>query len=537
MSLQKGKGIDDFMRNKFIISFLFTWIFLTGDALYFNAYLSSDFILLNVADAQNDDDEVKKDRKYINLVVGLDENIKVPHMPKKHQFKGDFKRLTSVTYLKNLRTLRFSPKKVGSATLTIQDARGRIISEFFLTIRRSDLNKVAKEIQLLLSEVDGITVRIINNKVIVDGQVLLPKELSRIYSVVEQYGDKASNLVTLSPIAQRKIAEYIERDINNPQIHVRNVNGKFLLEGVADVGSTPENRRERDRAEAIAKVYFPDIEVVRGEGKVIRRVSSSHVINLIRIPSEQKPPPREKPPDKLIQIIVHFVELQKDYTKFFRFDWTPQLGDQTKYEFRTQSSSGLGGIVGAISGTISNLLPKLNWAKEHGHARVLHSASVIVKDKSPGVINSTTKIPYIGVQAVGGAGIATGTQFTEPVGIQSRIVPSVVGSNDNIQLDVSFQVSTPGSGSPPRISKNEIRTLIIVRSRESAAIGGLVTQNSGTNYNKQPDSGGNPLISLYASKDFRKDQTQFVVFVTPIIKASASSGADRIKRKFRLYNN
>ena len=522
------------IKNRIIISFLFTWVFLIGDSIYFNAHLLSNFISLNLAGAQND--ETKRERKYINLVVGLDENVEVPNMPRRHQFKGDFKKFTSITYLKDIKALRFSPKRVGSATLTIQDARGRIISEFFLTVRRSDLNKVAKEIQLLLSEIDGITVRIINNKVIVDGQVLLPKELSRIYSVVQQYGDKASNLVTLSPIAQRKIAEYIERDINNPQIHVRTVNGKFLLEGIADVGSATENLRERSRAEAIAKVYFPDIEVVRGEGKVIRRLASSPVINLIRIPSEQKPPPREKPPDKLIQIIVHFVELQKDYSKFFRFDWTPQVEDKTKYQFRTQSSSGLGGIVGAISGTISNLLPKLNWAKEHGHARVLHSASVIVKDKSPGIINSTTKIPFINVQAAGGGGVVAGTDFVD-AGIWSEITPKVVGANDNIELNVTFRVSTPGSGSPPRISTNEIKTLVVVRSRESAAIGGLVTQNSGTNYNKQPDSGGNVLISLYASKDFRKDQTQFVVFVTPVIKASASSGTDRIKRKFRLYSN
>ena len=524
------------MKNKTINLFLLLGIFFIGDNVCFDSHLSSNLMSLNFADAQENKNENKRDRKYINLVVGLDENIEVPYMPKGYKLEGNFKRFTSVRYLQNLKTLRFSPKRVGSATLTVQDAKGRIISEFFLTIRQSDLNKIAKEIQLLLSEIDGITVRIINNKVIVDGQVLLPKELSRIYSVVQQYGNRASNLVTLSPIAQRKIAEYIERDINNPQIHVRNVNAKFLLEGIADVGSTEENIRERDRAEAIAKVYFPDIEVVRGEGKVIRRVSSQHVINLIRIPSEQKPPPKQKPPDKLIQIIVHFVELNKNYNKYFRFDWSPDIGDGSKLEFRTQSSSGVGGIVGSITGTISNLLPKLNWAKEHGHARVLHSASVMVKDRSPGTINSTSRIPYIGLQSVNG-GVATGTEFTEPVGIQSVITPRVIGANDNIQLEVSFEVSVPDGNNPPTISKNLISTIVIVRSRESAAIGGLVSQISGTGYNRQPRSGGNPIISLFASKDFRRDQTQFIVFVTPIIKASASSGTDRIKRKFRLYNN
>ena len=31
-----------------------------------------------------------------------------------------------------------------------------------------------------------------------------------------------------------------------------------------------------------------------------------------------------------------------------------------------------------------------------------------------------------------------------------------------------------------------------------------------------------------------QDQSQFVVFVTPIVKTSASSGSEQIKKKFRL---
>ncbi len=487
--------------------------------------LSSDFFYTDVALAQRNK-EPKKDRKYINLVVGLDENVKMPYMPRKYTFKGNFKRFTSVKYLKEFKTLRFSPKRQGSATLTIQDRRGRIVSEFFLTVRKSNLNRVAKEIQSLLSEIDGVTVKIIDNKVIVDGQVLLPKELSRIHTVVEQYGnDRAANFVTLSPVSQRKIAEFIERDINNPQIHVRNVNGKFLLEGMG-------NASESNRAYQIAQVYFPDVEVIRGDGKVIRRIGSKkYVINLIKPPPPA--PKQEKPPDKLIQIMVHFVELNKDYQKSFRFQWQPDIKDGSKLNYSTGGDAlGLGGIVGTITGTISNLLPKLNWAKSHGHARVLKSTSVIVKDGKKGEINQLSKIPY---QELGEGG-TTGTAFVD-VGITSTITPSVKGANDNIELEVGFDVSAVSgqlSNGQPIIAKNKIQTTVVVRSRQSAAIGGIVSQTSNTGYNKIPNTSENPLISLLASKDFLRKQSQFVVFVTPVIKSSASSGTERIKRKFRL---
>ena len=76
----------------------------------------------------------------------------------------------------------------------------------------------------------------------------------------------------------------------------------------------------------------------------------------------------------------------------------------------------------------------------------------------------------------------------------------------------------------------------MVRSGQSAAVGGLISSTTNTGYNKIPKGIKNPIISLYASKEFSKNQSQFVVFITPIIKSSASQGADRIKRKFRIRN-
>lgn len=482
------------------------------------------FLSQVVADSKRE--PPKKTRRYVNLIVGLDENVKMPYMPKKPQFKGNFKSITTVLYSKELKTLRFSPKKVGSATLTIQDRRGRIISEFFLTVRKSDLNKVAKEIQLLLNDIDGIKVRIINNKVIVDGQVLLPKELSRIHDVVSQYGGQASNIVTLSLIAQKKIAEFIERDINNPQIHVRSVNGKFLIEGVAS------NKTEKQRAEIIAKTYVPDIPIDRGAGKggVIQKVKVAYVINLLTIAEKPKPQPQ---PEKIIQLVVHFVELNKDYQKGFRFDWTPEMRDGSSLEFQS-SLNRPSGIVGSITGTIYNLLPKLNWAKEHGYARVLQSASVIVKNGVAGTIKSTTQVPY---QVVGQGGVP-GTEFKD-AGITSTITPTMVGPrSDSINLAINFEVSNlvGRAGNAPLIASNVIQTEVVVRSRQSAAIGGLVQQNSTTGFNKLPRNAANPLFSLYASRDFQRKQSQFVVFITPVIKSSASAGSERIKSKFRLRN-
>ena len=120
-----------------------------------------------------------------------------------------------------LKIIRFEPIASGRTNFVLRDGNGKKITEFVISCHQNNLASVASEIKSLLSDIDGITIKIINNKVIIDGEILLPKDMNRIYSVVNQFPDSAASIVTMSPLAQKKIAELIERDIGNPEIHVR----------------------------------------------------------------------------------------------------------------------------------------------------------------------------------------------------------------------------------------------------------------------------------------------------------------------------
>lgn len=459
---------------------------------------------------------------YINLTIGVTHDEPVPFLPKGAVFEGDFRKIADVSVAREIKTLRFKGKKEGVATLTILDEKRQVIAEYRIDTKKSNLTKVVREMQALLNDIEGINIKVVNNKVVVDGEILLPRDMNRIHSVVRQYEGQASSLVVLSPMAEKKIAEFIERDINVPEIHVRAVNGKFILEGYA------RNEAEKQRSEIIAKTYVPDIVVETAEADgVVKKRKVDAVINLIITKAAPAPEP-----EKIIQMVVHYVELQKDYTKGFRFNWNPSLEDGSKISFQ-QDSRSPGGIVSTITGTISNLLPKLNWAKEHGHARVLQSSSLLVVNGQKGELKSVTRIPYL----IAGPTGTPSTNF-EDAGMITNITPNILGARtDSIQLSMEFAlkslVSITDNG--PLISDNNIKTTVVVRSGQSAAVGGLVANSSGVNYNKLPENASkNPIISLNASKDFRRNQSQFVVFVTPIIKTSASQGAEKIKRKFRL---
>lgn len=462
-------------------------------------------------------------KEYLNIAIGVYEDKKAETLPRAIELGGTFRRVARIQWNPDTRTLRLIGTNQGVGTLVVKNpSTGTVLAEYTLDVRKTDLHKVAREMQALLEGIEGISVKIFNNKVVVDGQILLPADMKRIHSVVKQYGGQATTLVTLSPIAQNKIAQFIERKIGNPEIRVNAVNGKFILEGFANY------REEKDKAEIIAKMYVPDVVVDEAvaDKKVLER-KVDVVINLIAV----RPPPEGEPP-KIVQMVVHYVELQKDYSKSFRFQWLPDIGDGSSLEFSTGGRNP-GGLTATITGTVSNLLPKLNWAKQHGFARVLQSSSVTVEDGKQGVINSVTRLPYQVVNAQG----QPSTNFEE-TGIRTNITPQIMGQrSDSVKLALNFAVKSLLSYSDqgPLTASREIQTVLHVRSGQSAAVGGLISNDSGTNFNKLPAGASkNPLISLYASKDFRRNQSQFVVFVTPLIKSSASAGSDKIKRKFRL---
>ncbi len=459
------------------------------------------------------------------LYVGIQYDHKLPRKLKEKSLKmeGTYKRYTHLKYNKLTGVVRFTPRRKGVGTLNIKDKQGKIIKKILLTVRTTKLREIANEIQSLLKTVDGITIRIVNNKVTVDGEILVPRDMRRIHDVVTAYPGKANSFVTLSPLAQSKVAKFIERDINNPNVTVRVINTTFILEGHVN------SQAEKQRAQQIAMLYVPDriSDSAVGASKV-KEVVRDPIANYIKVRSPKKDERR-----KMVQLIVHYVELNKDYSDSFRFQWMPQIEDGTKFTF-TSGHLGVGAVGGIISGTINNFLPKLNWAKSFGFARVLHAVNIITEEGQSAEIDSQKEIPYLASKGTNGE-IATDKAIA---GLKTSLKPTIIGPRrDTVRIYVSFSFSNfvGSSGSAPITSRRNMATNIHVESGLSAVIGGLISNMSSSDYNREPpQQGSNPLLSFLSSKKFNRSQSQFVVFITPVIKASASSGVNRIKKKFKL---
>jgi pilus assembly protein CpaC len=306
-------------------------------------------------------------------------------------------------------------------------------------------------------------------------------------------------------------------------ITVMVVNGTFWIEGV--VGS----EGEKGQIAKIANAYLPDqIQNLARRTDSVQSTKKPPYELLVTV-NEKKPP---ETPVKLFRLTAQFVELTKGYDRLFAFTWTPFIsGDGGAVAIGKANAGGVStSSSNTLTATISHLFPKLNSAKSAGHARVVESGVVVVKEKTAGIIRKETNIPYqIGNTDNAKAGTAVS-------GFNMNMTPTML-QEEKIELKVVISVKSISGSNPPQTLDNTVDTTVVVKSQESAVIGGVVTNKTSTDFDKDGDkptsTDGTALFSFIKSKSYSTSRSQFVIFVTPEVLESASNGTGEIEKKFR----
>src|SRR3989338_159683 len=502
----------------------------TKTPFLFIAFLALGILFSAQTQAQKETLKAEKTLS-MRLATGISETLNFDFSPGNIAL-GDPKVLRFQVDREN-RKMILVPLTVGKTSLDVYDQAGALKRRYVLTVVISDLAKTARELQDLLGEIEGIRIKIFGRKILIDGEILLPSDLNRIVTVVNQYPKEEVGIIaTLSTVAQKIISDKIQEDIHKmgfKEVTVRAVNQRFLVEGEVARGPDADPYRNTVIAIETAKTYVPDVFITTAEKEgIIKRPEGGPpvVVNLLII----KPKPAAEPA-KMVRVVTHYVELNKNYAKNFSFNWTPGIRDTSSIELKG------GKLSTTVTATLDSLIPKLNNATTHGHARVLESSSLIVQDNEEGTLNNAIQIPITVFQTSAG-GTQQATEYVD-VGLLMKIKPTALQESSAMRVDVEFQLKTVlgfNERGIPSIGQNKINTVLIVGSGESAAIGGLVTNNLLTNYNKLPEGAAsqNFLFNLYRSKSFQNNKSQFVVFITPEIIKSAAEGDEELKRKFRV---
>lgn len=439
--------------------------------------------------------------------------------------------------------LRIYPKNAGYTEMTIHDSTGAPQLTYLIRVTREDLGQVISELEDLLGDIEGLQIKTVGGTIILDGEILLPKDMVRIMKVVNAMKDRdpkkkaaaIKNLATISKMTMNILAERIEREINSPEITSRVVNNNIFLEGTA------ESNFEADRAIEIAKTYLPEVyvEPSKGEGGEVKYKTAGGagglptIVDLLRVR-----PAQAQPPSKDVKITVDYVELNNEYEKSFNFEWKPLASDSSTVKY----DSALGELSATLIATVSSLFPKLVTARNHGHARVLKEETVIVKDKSdsPAIVESSIKMYSRIVNEKGEASLQE-----IPIQNVTKVKAATIPGSDSIDLGIQISLNNllgTNSGAPI-IATNSMQTQVTVKNGDSAALGGYAVDNAFSGYNREPTrvntgaqapGGTTPLFNFSRSKSYVHNKQQYVIFVTPEVLRTASAGTEDITRKFRL---
>lgn len=472
----------------------------------------------------------------LEVAIGIDEVMTFDYRFNTKVQVGDDSKLKLILSPAK-REITFRGVKPGKTSVTIRDAAGDIRDKLIVNVTADGKSNIVRELRELLGDIEGVEIGIKGGKVVLEGSIVVPGDIGRIATVLNAYPD-VMPLIEMSNQTQRIIARKMQEEINRnsmKDVTVRVVNNDYWLEG------TVNSEGKRTLADQIAKAYIPGTvqSLARAQGgERFQETPRGEFLNFIVV-NEKKDP---EPPPKLIKVTAQFVELSKDYQKIFAFQWSPLMNNAGQISFgRTEEGGITTEETSTLSGTISNLFPKLSSAKSAGYARVIQSGMVVTQEDQEASITKSRSIPI----QVGSGEFAQAAQTN--IKFTMRVTPSV-GDGENILLrGLSVDVALPAgeSGGNPTATSNVINTNLAVKSKESAVIGGIVQNTSSTAYDKNLPSGGTTgvaedagegasvLFNLLRSKGYNTAKSQFVVFVTPELIQSASAGTEEIRKKFR----
>ncbi|NBD09582.1 MULTISPECIES: type II and III secretion system protein family protein [Corallococcus] len=420
----------------------------------------------------------------VSLGVGTQKVLTIPGLSR--VALGD----PSIAEVKTLGTgqLLVTGNQEGKTTLLVWKSSGQRIS-YLVTVRKQDPNEVISEIKRLLGEIEGVSVRMVGDRIYLDGQAYTTQDADRIEQVVSLYPNVKS-FVKIAPNAKKLVAQNLnaafqKAGLKNVQANV--VGATIFLEG------SVESQQDLQKAELITKAIGEKVENLLVVG--IKRMILSEV-QFVEIRRNSRDRYGIKYPTDITGSLTATVNLTKSLIP------------------SADAVSGL--ILGATGG--SDL--SIGFQSNDGYGRLLAQPKLVCAsgEKAEFLAGGEVPIPLI-----------TNTQFTveyKPYGVILKIRPTA-DRNGNIQteveaeaseIDTSVSVSFGGSSAIPGFRTRKVKTNVTVRHGETIVLSGVFSHDEQKAVAKLPGLGNIPIVGeLFKNRAFDSTKRELVIFVTPRI--------------------
>lgn len=175
------------------------------------------------------------------------------------------------------------------------------------------------------------------------------------------------------------------------------------------------------------------------------------------------------------------------------------------------------GIPG-MPGDFGNLNAALTLGESEDKLRVLSSPRISVLSSQSATISQTVNVQIAQAQVTPSTGGATTTFTSVPVGVSLQVTPQV-SNEGTVVMDLNIERSFLGSASSTDIEKRNAKTKVIVRSGQTAVIGGIFQADATDSVAGIPFFKDIPIFGvLFRGSSKVRTKNELVIFITPRIQ-------------------
>lgn len=303
------------------------------------------------------------------------------------------------------------------------------------------------------------------------------------------------------------------------------------------------------RAESVTLHYADAEELAKSGGKLLSargNLMADKRTNRLLIRDDDRHLPALKAwaqemdlPVGQVELAAHIVSMSETSLRELGVKWrlaeaesTPGSGRITTLSSDlsvNDASTRAGFNIGKINGRLLEL--ELSALERKQQVEIIASPRLLASHMQPASIKQGSEIPY---QVSSGESGATSVEFKEAV-LGMEVTPTVLQQGrvrlklrkqGRVRLKLRISENTPGqvlkqdNGEALAIDKQEIETLVEVRSGETLALGGIFSQKNKTARDSVPLLGDIPVLGRLFRRDGKdNERRELVVFITPRILA------------------
>ncbi|TMA27464.1 MAG: secretin [Deltaproteobacteria bacterium] len=374
---------------------------------------------------------------------------------------------------------------------------------YLVVVRKQDPKEVVSEVRSLLGDREGIRIRIVGDRVYLDGETITTDDYERVQQVTALY-PSVKSFVRPSANAKRLAAEALNRAYqkNNLRgVEAKVVGSTLFLEGWVD---SQDDLKKLD---------------------MVTKAVGEHAESLVTVGVK-----------KMVLVEVDFVEVSFNDNKLVGIK--PPLHIQS-----TEGSGATVQIVRAIPGLDSGQTQNLGSVSatlgattdfsigarfDYGFVRVLSQPKLVCASGEKAEFVAGGEIPLL---------IVTQNQFAvefKKFGIVLHVTPTAdrsgnIGTEIYAEVsDVDRALSIRANGfEVPGFRLRDVKTNVTVKDGETVILSGLFNYNEDKEVSKVPLLGHIPIIGeLFKSRNFVDSKTELAIYVTPHIVVP---GSDRVK--------